>query len=96
MTKNRWAAQEKIDLMMFDLEKQTAWQKSKEQDAAAWAAEDEERARVRMQAQARERTGVKVGEGSEHHHQQQAGMTQEEMAAERDDELFRQTYLNAS
>ncbi|THH06970.1 hypothetical protein EW145_g3712 [Phellinidium pouzarii] len=37
MTKNRWAAQEKMDLMMFDLDKQTAWMRTKEQEERAWA-----------------------------------------------------------
>ena len=51
-----------------------------------------ERARVRMQEKARQ----KVGEVNEQQGMG-AGMTQEEMAAaEREDELFRQTYLNAS
>ncbi|KAL5504585.1 hypothetical protein ACEPAH_7246 [Sanghuangporus vaninii] len=37
MTKNRWAAQEKMDLMMLDLDKQAHWQRVKEQEERAWA-----------------------------------------------------------
>lgn len=37
MTKNRWAVQEKMDLMMLDLEKQAHWQRMKEQDERIWA-----------------------------------------------------------
>ena len=35
-TKNRWAAQEKIDLMMLDLARQTGWIRTKEQEERAW------------------------------------------------------------
>ncbi len=36
-SKSRWAAQEKIDLMMCDLERQAEWQKYKEQINQEWA-----------------------------------------------------------
>ena len=36
-SKNRWATQEKIDLMMCDLERQTEWQKYKERVNQEWA-----------------------------------------------------------
>ena len=90
VTKNRWAVQEKIDLMMFDLEKQTAWQRSKEQDARAWADEDEERRRSRLQAEARTGYAGDVTEGASG----SSAVGKEEQ--EREDELFRTTYLNAA
>jgi len=37
MSKSRWAAQEKMDLMMLDLEKQAEWQKYKEKVNEEWA-----------------------------------------------------------
>lgn len=38
MSKSRWAAQEKMDLMMCDLEKQAEWQKYKEKVTEEWMA----------------------------------------------------------
>ncbi|EJD07955.1 uncharacterized protein FOMMEDRAFT_138040 [Fomitiporia mediterranea MF3/22] len=61
MTKSRWAAQEKMDLMMLDLEKQAEWVRMKEQEERAWA---------ESEAQMREREGHEptavVPEGLEH------------------------------
>ena len=37
VSKSRWAAQEKMDLMMCDLAKQAEWQKYKERMNADWA-----------------------------------------------------------
>ncbi|KAF7792690.1 hypothetical protein EIP86_003788 [Pleurotus ostreatoroseus] len=44
-SKSRWAAQEKMDLMMCDLAKQAEWQKYKEKMNAEWA-EQEQKARA--------------------------------------------------
>jgi hypothetical protein len=85
MTKNRWAAQEKMDLMMLDLEKQTAWQRSKEQEAKSWAEEAEAgmgESRV---------GGMKAEEGHE-----PPAVVSDEMGVESAEEAFRQTYLNAT
>ncbi|KAI5117197.1 hypothetical protein M0805_004967 [Coniferiporia weirii] len=51
MTKNRWAAQERMDLMMLDLEKQTAWMRTKEQEERAWAEVQRVRERERERTQ---------------------------------------------
>ena len=45
MSRSRWAAQEKMDLMMLDLERQTTWIRAKEQEEKAWY--DSEMQRVR-------------------------------------------------
>ncbi|OBZ69899.1 hypothetical protein A0H81_10522 [Grifola frondosa] len=42
-SKSRWAAQEKIDLMMCDLERQAEWQKFKEQSNEDWAHQTQRR-----------------------------------------------------
>lgn len=36
MSKSRWATQEKMDLMLLDLERQTKWMRAKELDERAW------------------------------------------------------------
>lgn len=36
MSRNRWAAQERVDLMMMDLERQSKWAKTKEEMKAQW------------------------------------------------------------
>ncbi|OCB85814.1 hypothetical protein A7U60_g7166 [Sanghuangporus baumii] len=56
MTKNRWAAQEKMDLMMLDLEKQAHWQKVKEQEEHAWT-------ESQSQAQSPDKETDRVGGG---------------------------------
>ncbi|THH01332.1 hypothetical protein EW026_g1327 [Hermanssonia centrifuga] len=38
LSKNRWAAQEKMDLMMYDLARQAEWQKHKEKMNVDWEA----------------------------------------------------------
>ena len=38
MSQSRWAAQEKMDLMMCDLEKQSEWQRYKEKVLEDWTA----------------------------------------------------------
>ncbi|KAH8115453.1 hypothetical protein DFH11DRAFT_1840844 [Phellopilus nigrolimitatus] len=40
MSKHRWAAQERLDLMMLDLEKQTNWIRMKESEEHAWAEQE--------------------------------------------------------
>jgi len=37
LSKSRWAAQEKMDLMMCDLERQAEWQKYKQRVNSEWA-----------------------------------------------------------
>lgn len=49
MTKNRWAAQEKMDLMMLDLERQTNWMRMKEQEERAWAEDERQMERDRFE-----------------------------------------------
>lgn len=36
MSRSRWATQEKMDLMLMDLERQTKWMRAKEFDQRAW------------------------------------------------------------
>jgi len=45
MTKSRWATQEKMDLMLFDLERQTKWMRAKEMDERAWFESEVQRVR---------------------------------------------------
>ena len=54
MTKNRWAAQEKMDLMMLDLEKQMNWNKVKELEERVW---EESQAQQEREKERRERDG---------------------------------------
>lgn len=49
MTKSRWASQERIDLMMLDLDKQTQWLQAKEQEEQAWAEQQQQREKHRRQ-----------------------------------------------
>lgn len=54
-TKNRWAAQEKLDLMMLDLAHQTNWIRAKEQEERAWF--DNQKQRVRSVVQSANESG---------------------------------------
>lgn len=49
-SKSRWAAQEKMDLMMLDLEKQAEWQKYKEHVNEDWAAFERQRQHQHQQS----------------------------------------------
>lgn len=49
-SKSRWAAQEKMDLMMCDLTKQAEWQKYKERVNAEWAAYEQKTRTIGDQA----------------------------------------------
>lgn len=48
-TKSRWASQERMDLMMLDLERQTNWMRTKEDDERAWFAAELQRVRENVQ-----------------------------------------------
>lgn len=51
MSKSRWAAQERLDLMLSDLEHQTWWMRVKEQEERAWFENERQRLREGIRAE---------------------------------------------
>lgn len=64
-TKSRWAAQEKMDLMMMDLDRQTSWMRSKEDNERDWYEAELQRARDNVHLA--NNTGVSGSYGEEGH-----------------------------